>query len=40
VGTLVDIEAVKSAGLAGVIVGRAIYENSVQLDELFGKGKA
>jgi len=40
VGTLADIEAVKSTGLAGVIVGRAIYENSVQLDELFGKGKA
>ncbi len=38
VGSLTDIEAVKNAGLAGVIVGRAIYENSIQLNELFGKG--
>lgn len=40
VGTLADIKAVKKAGLAGVIVGRSIYENSIKLDELFGKGKA
>lgn len=38
VGSLEDIEAVKSSGLAGVIVGRAIYENNVSLQDLFGKG--
>ena len=38
VATLADIQAVKDARLAGVIVGRAIYENSIKLDELFGKG--
>jgi len=40
VGSLEDIEAVKRSGLAGVIVGRAIYENSVSLQDLFGKGEA
>ncbi len=40
VGSLADVKAVKNAGLAGVIVGRAIYENNIKLDELFGKGKA
>ena len=40
VGSLEDIAAVKRSGLAGVIVGRAIYENSVSLQDLFGKGEA
>ena len=40
VANLKDIEAVKESGLAGVIVGRAIYENSVSLADLFGKEKA
>lgn len=39
VGSLEDIAAVKRSGLAGVIVGRAIYENSVSLQDLFGKGE-
>jgi phosphoribosylformimino-5-aminoimidazole carboxamide ribotide isomerase len=37
VGNLADIQAVKDAGLAGVIVGRAIYENSISLADLFRK---
>lgn len=37
VGSLADIQAVKNAGLSGVIVGRAIYEGSIKLDELFSK---
>jgi phosphoribosylformimino-5-aminoimidazole carboxamide ribotide isomerase len=37
VGSLADIQAVKESGLAGVIVGRAIYENSIRLEDLFGK---
>ena len=39
VASLADIQAVRESGLAGVIVGRALYENSIRLDELFGKGK-
>ncbi len=37
VGSKNDIDAVKESGLAGVIVGRALYENSVSLADLFGK---
>lgn len=37
VGSMADIQAVKEAGLAGVIVGRAIYENNISLADLFGK---
>lgn len=37
VGSMADIQAVKDSGLAGVIVGRAIYENNITLAELFGK---
>ena len=33
VGTLDDIRAVKSAGLAGVIVGKALYENKFSLED-------
>ena len=40
VGSLADIQAVKDSGLAGVIVGRAIYENSISLADLFGKAQA
>lgn len=40
VANLKDIEAVKESGLAGVIVGRAIYEHSVSLEDLFGKEEA
>jgi len=39
VGSLADIQAVKEAGLAGVIVGRAIYENSINLADLFSKAQ-
>lgn len=39
VGSLADIEAVKAAGLAGVIVGRAIYENNISLADLFKKAQ-
>lgn len=39
VGSLADIQAVKEAGLAGVIVGRAIYENSISLADLFKKAQ-
>jgi len=35
VGSLADVQAVKESGLAGVIVGRAIYENSIRLEDLF-----
>jgi phosphoribosylformimino-5-aminoimidazole carboxamide ribotide isomerase len=37
VGSLADIRAVQNAGLAGVIVGRALYENSIKLEDLFRK---
>jgi phosphoribosylformimino-5-aminoimidazole carboxamide ribotide isomerase len=37
VGSLADIQAVRESGLAGVIVGRAIYENSISLADLFQK---
>lgn len=40
VGSFADIQAVRKSGLAGVIVGRAIYENSIRLEELFGKAQA
>jgi phosphoribosylformimino-5-aminoimidazole carboxamide ribotide isomerase len=40
VGSLADIQAVKDSGLAGVIVGRAIYENSISLEDLFRKAQA
>lgn len=33
VASLEDIKAIKSAGLAGVIVGKALYENSFSLSE-------
>jgi len=39
VGDLADVEAVKNAGLNGVIVGRAIYEKRIQLMDLFRKDK-
>jgi len=39
VGSLADIEAVKKAGLSGVIVGRAIYENNISLADLFRKAQ-
>jgi len=39
VGSLADIQAVKDSGLAGVIVGRAIYENSISLADLFRKAQ-
>ena len=39
VGSLADIQAVKESGLAGVIVGRAIYENNISLADLFGKAQ-
>lgn len=40
VGSLADIQAARESGLAGVIVGRAIYENCVRLEALFGKAQA
>ena len=33
IASLADIRAVKAAGLAGVIVGRALYEGQVDLQE-------
>lgn len=39
VGSLADIQAVKDSGLVGVIVGRAIYENSISLADLFTKAQ-
>jgi phosphoribosylformimino-5-aminoimidazole carboxamide ribotide isomerase len=39
VGSMADIQAVKDSGLAGVIVGRAIYENSISLADLFQKAQ-
>lgn len=39
VGSMADIEAVRESGLAGVIVGRAIYENSISLADLFQKAQ-
>lgn len=40
VGSLTDIQAARESGLAGVIVGRAIYENRVRPETLFGKAQA
>jgi phosphoribosylformimino-5-aminoimidazole carboxamide ribotide isomerase len=36
VSRLEDVQAAKHAGLAGAIVGRALYEGSVEPEELFG----
>ena len=33
VANLMDIQLVKEAGLAGVIVGKALYENNFKLSE-------
>ena len=38
VGSFDDIQKVKDGGLAGVIVGRALYENAISLEELFPQG--
>ncbi len=38
VSDMQDVFKVKAAGLAGVIVGRALYENAIQLEELFPQG--
>ena len=35
VASLADVEAARQAGLAGVIVGRALYEGSITVTELF-----
>ena len=35
VSTLEDVRRVKEAGLAGVIIGRALYEGKLSLEELF-----
>ena len=35
VSTLADIEAARAAGLAGAIVGRALYEGAIQAEALF-----
>lgn len=37
VSNLDDVKAVKKAGLTGVIVGRAIYEHSIRLQDLFNR---
>jgi phosphoribosylformimino-5-aminoimidazole carboxamide ribotide isomerase len=33
VGSLEDIRQVRQAGLSGVVVGRALYENTLKLEE-------
>lgn len=40
VGGMADVRAAEEAGLAGVIVGRALYENSIRLEELFHQESA
>ncbi|MBN1536240.1 MAG: 1-(5-phosphoribosyl)-5-[(5-phosphoribosylamino)methylideneamino]imidazole-4-carboxamide isomerase [Anaerolineales bacterium] len=35
--SLDDIQRVRQAGLAGVIVGQALYSGSIKVDDLFGK---
>lgn len=38
IGSLEDIEAVRQTGAAGVIVGKAIYEGKVKLEQCWPKG--
>lgn len=38
IGTYADIEAVRQTGAAGVIVGKAIYEGTVTLEQCWPKG--
>ena len=40
VGAMTDVRAAREAGLAGVVVGRALYENSIRLEELFTQESA
>mgnify|MGYP000483549720 CR=1 FL=1 len=37
VSSLADVDAARAAGLAGVIVGRALYEGSINPQKLFGR---
>ncbi len=37
IGSWADIEAVRQTGAAGVIVGKAIYEGKVRLDQCWPK---
>ena len=39
VNVIQDVNAIREAGLPGVIIGRALYEGSIQPDKLFSKRK-